>query len=124
MNSYSVIVADLDIVGVAIKESKTDPPLIGGFRAVPPVTSSEAATDVASGLQTLRRAPNRSHRGRLTPGGYGPSKRYANRSALNEPSHSSLPTRMAIAVPVNDGVAGPRASSLTAIVLGSIVAAM
>src|SRR5262245_7434038 len=30
---------------------------------------------------------------------------------------------MAIAVPVNDGVAGPRASSVTAIVFGSIVAA-
>ena len=30
---------------------------------------------------------------------------------------------MAIAVPVNEGVAGPRASSVTAIVFGSIVTA-
>src|SRR5215475_8131480 len=49
---------------------------------------------------------------------------YAIRSALNEPSHSSSPTRTAIAVPVNDGFAGPRAISVTAIVFGSIVATM
>jgi hypothetical protein len=52
------------------------------------------------------------------------SDRYASRSALNDPSHSSSPTRTAIAVPVNAGVAGPRAISVTAIVSGSIVATM
>jgi hypothetical protein len=52
------------------------------------------------------------------------SDRYASRSALNEPSHSSLPTRIAIAVPVKAGVAGPRAISVTTIVFGSIVAAI
>jgi hypothetical protein len=46
---------------------------------------------------------------------------YAIRSARNDPSHSSLPTTAAIAVPVNDGVRGPRAISVAAIVFGSMV---
>ena len=49
---------------------------------------------------------------------------YATRSALNDPSHNSLPTGIAVAVPVNAGVAGPRAISVTAIVFGSIASAM
>ena len=55
------------------------------------------------------------------PRAYGLIDRYASRSALNEPSHSSLPICIAIAVPVNAAVAGPRASSVTAIVFGSMV---
>ena len=49
--------------------------------------------------------------------------RYASLSALNEPSHNSSPTRIAMEVPVNAGFAGPRAISVTAMVFGSIVAA-
>ena len=55
---------------------------------------------------------------------YGFRERYASRSALKEPSQSWSATCMAIAVPVNEAVAGPRAISVTAIVFGSIVAAM
>ena len=42
------------------------------------------------------------------------------RSAKKEPSHSSLSTIAAIAVPVNEGVRGPRAISVAVIVRGSI----
>jgi hypothetical protein len=48
--------------------------------------------------------------------------RYASRSAMNEPSHSSLPTIAAMAVPVNEGVLAPRAISVAVIVFGSIIA--
>jgi hypothetical protein len=52
------------------------------------------------------------------------NERYASLSALNDPSHNSSPTCIAIAVPVKAGVAGPRAISVAFIVFGSIVTAM
>ena len=87
------------------------------------VSRLRGSSQATGPVESLERA-NLNHAYGRGARGFRPyfSGRYAMRSAKNEPSHSSLSTMAAIAVPVNEGVRGPRAISVAVIVLGSMVA--